>query len=602
MDIRTLVETVFNSTSKYRLLRKLGEGGMGVVYQAHDETLERDVAIKILLPEFTQKSEGRQRFIQEAKAIARLEHPNIVKIYEFNESEDLIYFVMPMLKGRSLSERLNERVQAGQRYTPKEVSDLLTKIASALDYAHKQKIVHRDIKPSNIMFGENGEPYIVDFGILKLTQDAETTSDFKTRIGGRPPGTLRYMSPEQLMMSPVEPASDQYSLAVTIYEMLTNRLPYKGVPTKGRTKSDLGYSIIKEEPLPLTQIDPQLPRKLTAVLAKALAKESQNRYPTVTAFAQAFEKAINVRTPDFKIPVIPMAFGAVILVSLVMIVAPLLMTGVGEPTDAPETEVVVVADETEAPSITPTASRTATPGRTPTEAAAITEDSTTQAVTEEESVTDQPTLLSSTTEDTEVEAIALVSSDITEEVSSTATPTETSSPSPTATETHTATATATDTPTDTDTPTNSPTPTKTNTPTVTPSATPTVTPSNTPTLTLTPTATSTPTPTPTPTPEIEPPDVLLGNMLEASRTFTSFDCVKYVESYNDLLVHVETETNEAIVEILTTFTDAAAVQDLYEECEGVDSQRYTLGTSAQRILSTVIRSIRDAQTELNALE
>jgi len=269
------------SLGRYHILEQLGEGGMATVYKAYDTRLERDVAVKVIRTEkLTLETMGRtlKRFEREAKALAKLTHPNIVPISDYGEHEGKPYLVMPYLPGGTLKQRL------GKPIPWQEALRLLLPVARALEYAHQQGVVHRDVKPSNILITASGEPMLTDFGIAKILLDSEETADLTgTGVGI---GTPEYMAPEQFQ-GKTGPQADIYALAVVLYEMLTGRKPY--------TADTPAAIIIRQatEPLPRPgQFAPDLPDMVEKVLFKALAKKSEDRYQGMAEFATALERLL----------------------------------------------------------------------------------------------------------------------------------------------------------------------------------------------------------------------------------------------------------------------------------------------------------------------
>jgi serine/threonine protein kinase len=264
----------------YELRDLYGAGGMGAVYRAYQRNLEREVAFKIIATQFAEDDEFIKRFAREAKLSASLEHPNIVPVYDFGAYHGMNFVVMRLLTGGTLAERV--RVKQGQLPTLGEVAILLKQVAGALDYAHSQRIIHRDIKPTNVMFDHLGTAYLVDFGIARLLQSKQT----QLTQEGAAVGTPSYMAPEQWMGNATSGAADQYALAVMIYELIAGRLPFL---------ADSAYTLMtkhtQEPPPPPKLFNPNLPDTITPVLMKALSKDAALRYPTVKAFAQAFEEA-----------------------------------------------------------------------------------------------------------------------------------------------------------------------------------------------------------------------------------------------------------------------------------------------------------------------
>jgi hypothetical protein len=275
---------------QYELQQLLGFGGMGVTYRAHQKSLERDVAVKVLGAALASESGYIERFYREAKTAASLEHGHIVPVYDYGVQGDISYVVMRLLPGGSLEDRIKQH-QENNQAPPSlgEVSVLLNQLASALDYAHARGVIHRDIKPANIMFDTQGTAYIVDFGIAKLM---ESTTSFTAT--GTPMGTPLFMPPEQWRSEDLTPAADQYALAVTVYSLLTGgQLPFEATTPYG-----MMHKHLNEDPIPPHERRPDIPPALNGVLARAMHKTPAERYPTVTAFAEAFKEAIVGQTGE----------------------------------------------------------------------------------------------------------------------------------------------------------------------------------------------------------------------------------------------------------------------------------------------------------------
>ncbi|MCU0497317.1 MAG: protein kinase [Anaerolineae bacterium] len=285
---------------QYQILELIGQGGMGAVYRAKQITLDVERAIKILPAEFAQHPDYTHRFTREAKTAAGLQHPNIVSVIDYGTYQGNSYLVMPLLSGGSLSDRLEQRLQ-GNHPLPSlsEVARLLTQIASALDYAHGRGVIHRDIKDSNIMFDDQGNAYIADFGIAKLMYAATRLTTTNMTIG-----TPAYMSPEQWQGgSGIEAPTDQYALGVLIYQLLSGEPPFQG-----DTPFQLMHKHLYQDPEPIQQLRDDVPEALQAILARAMAKDPDDRYPTVSAFADAFREAIHevgstAETQFFTMPI-----------------------------------------------------------------------------------------------------------------------------------------------------------------------------------------------------------------------------------------------------------------------------------------------------------
>ena len=259
---------------KYVIQAEIGRGGMGAVYRGYDPDLERPVAVKVLAPHLVWQREFVERFLREARAAARLKHPAIVTIYDVGQESGWYYFVMEYLEGQTLGEMIEQRGPLPLS----EVLTLLRPLAAALDYAHTQGIVHRDVKPDNIIVGSSGSAQLTDFGIARAAQETRMTST------GMIMGTLEYMSPEQAQGIKAEARSDQYSLAVVAYELLSGQVPFEADSTAG-----LLYKVA-HEPLPsIRELRPDLPADVGEVLSRALAKSPDERYATATDFVEALE-------------------------------------------------------------------------------------------------------------------------------------------------------------------------------------------------------------------------------------------------------------------------------------------------------------------------
>ena len=251
--------------SHYKIVEKLGEGGMGVVYKAEDVKLERSVALKFLASHLLEDEEGRERFLREAKAAAALDHNNICTVHEIDEADGQTFIAMAFIEGPSLKEKIEARPLKLE-----EALDVAAQTARGLQAAHKKDIVHRDIKPANLMLTEEGQVKIMDFGLAQLTDRTKLT---KT---GSSLGTPAYMSPEQTLGQKVDHRSDIWSLGVVLYEMVAGQLPFKG-----DVEAALAYSIVNEEPEPLTALRTGVGVELDRIVGKALAKDPDDRYQHV---------------------------------------------------------------------------------------------------------------------------------------------------------------------------------------------------------------------------------------------------------------------------------------------------------------------------------
>jgi serine/threonine protein kinase len=274
-----MANLIGQSLGRYHILEQLGEGGMATVYKAYDTRLERDVAVKIIRraafpPEQLERT--LKRFDREAKALAKLSHPNIVGVIDYGEYEDSPYLVMEYLPSGTLQQHL------GKPIPWQEAARLLLPVARAVQYAHTLGIVHRDIKPSNILITHSGEPMLSDFGIAKILENEEATNLTGTGFGI---GTPAYMAPEQ-WSGKVSPQSDQYSLGVVFYEMVTGRKPYVAdTPSAIMLKQ-------ASEPLPRPKsLVPGLPDSIEKILLKALARDPKDRYPDMAGLIDSLEHA-----------------------------------------------------------------------------------------------------------------------------------------------------------------------------------------------------------------------------------------------------------------------------------------------------------------------
>jgi serine/threonine protein kinase/Tfp pilus assembly protein PilF len=282
-------------SSRYKLDRELGRGGMATVYLANDLRHDRRVALKVLHPELS-SALGPDRFLREIKLAARLNHPHIVPLFDSGEAAGFLFYVMPVVEGESLRDRL---LRDGQ-IPMEEALQLVRGIASALDYAHRQNIVHRDIKPENVMLQE-GEAMVMDFGIAKAVSVA--AGDTLTQTGMMV-GTPAYVSPEQAAGdSVVDGRSDQYSLACVLYEMLSGRKPFVGATAQAVLSKRF------TEPVPsIRSVFAAVPEEVEVALGKALAKDATERFSTTMDFARALVAA-HLSTPDGS-PLTPSGAGA----------------------------------------------------------------------------------------------------------------------------------------------------------------------------------------------------------------------------------------------------------------------------------------------------
>jgi serine/threonine protein kinase len=262
---------------RYEIKSEIGRGGMATVYLAFDPRFKREVAVKVLPSEFLHNIEFRMRFEREAHAIASLEHPSIVPVYDFGEEHNQPFLVMCFMAGGSLAERIK------QGHIPfQEATRIIQVLAAGLDEAHENKIIHRDLKPANILFDKHGNPYLSDFGIAKLVEETGTLT------GSALIGTPAYMSPEQAKgEKEIDHRSDLYSLGVILFHMLAGRQPYEAT-----TPISVALKHISEAVPSVTALNAELPAEMDGVIRKAMAKDPMERYQSAGEFAAALESVL----------------------------------------------------------------------------------------------------------------------------------------------------------------------------------------------------------------------------------------------------------------------------------------------------------------------
>jgi len=301
----------------FRVLERIGRGGMGIVYRAEDKRLARMVALKLLPQELEKDGERRQRLMREARSAAAVSHPNVATVYEVGEDAGRTYIAMELVAGQTLRQRL----EAG-RLAPRDVARIATGIARALARAHESGIVHRDLKPDNVMIDRDGEPKVLDFGLAKLRDEAlaaaegeqASTATALTREGAVL-GTPGYMSPEQILGRPVDARADVFAFGVVLYEMATGVRPFRGTSTM-----EVAIQIERDEPERPSKVEPRLDRRIERVIDRCLAKKPEARFAggkellDALAGTEAANAGTSVRLSSGR-TLLAAALGAVVLVA-----------------------------------------------------------------------------------------------------------------------------------------------------------------------------------------------------------------------------------------------------------------------------------------------
>lgn len=277
---------------RYELVRVLGKGAMGLVYEGRDPNLDRRVAIKTIKVENLSDDEAAEyevRFRTEARSAARLQHPNIVSVYDSDRDGEIAYLVMEYVEGQDLKHHLDR----GQQYSLQEAATILNDLLGALDYAHRQNIVHRDIKPANLLIEASGRIKLTDFGVARIQDSGEAT-----RTKGTMVGTLKYMSPEQVQGLPSDARSDLFSAGVLLYQLLTATRPFDGAGD-----FEIIQKIVTQPAPPPSTVNPLLPMAIDEVVTRALAKSREERYQTAREFNEALQvAAVAAADPTVKPP------------------------------------------------------------------------------------------------------------------------------------------------------------------------------------------------------------------------------------------------------------------------------------------------------------
>jgi serine/threonine protein kinase len=269
-------KTIEHTLGQYQLLEQIGRGGTATVYKAYQPSLDRYVAVKVLPAYLALEPGFAARFEREARAVAKLDHPHILPVYDFGREGDLTYIVMKYVEAGALKERLGEPLDL------KTALEIIAQVGEALDYAHQEGVVHRDVKPSNVLMDRGSWALLTDFGLAKVAEASVGLT--KTGVGV---GTPAYMSPEQGQGIAVDGRSDVYSLGVMLYEMLTGRVPYEA-----ETPMAVAIKHITA-PLPSPrEVNPDIPEPVEQVVLKALAKDPADRYQSVGQMLEALRQAV----------------------------------------------------------------------------------------------------------------------------------------------------------------------------------------------------------------------------------------------------------------------------------------------------------------------
>lgn len=280
-----------NKLGRYDIIRVLGKGAMGLVYEARDPNLDRRVAIKTIKVENLSAeaaAEYEGRFRTEARSAARLQHPNIVSVYDSDRHGDMAFLVMEFIQGEDLKHHLD----AGRRYSLEESLGIVRDLLSALDYAHRQSIVHRDVKPANLLIEADGRVKLTDFGVARIQDSGEAT-----RTQGTMVGTLKYMSPEQVQGVPIDARADLFAVGVVLYQLLTGKRPFDG-----DTDFAIIQQIVNHTPVAPSTFSALLPPAIDAVVTRALAKKREDRFATAQEFSRALQLACEEASDPTIVP------------------------------------------------------------------------------------------------------------------------------------------------------------------------------------------------------------------------------------------------------------------------------------------------------------
>jgi serine/threonine-protein kinase len=281
------------SLGRYRIQGVLGKGAMGLVYDGLDPTLARRVAIKTILTSTLDEATAKHyamRFMREVRAVARLNHPNIVQVYDYGAEGELAYIVMEYIQGKELKDCFD----AKEQFALDAILRMMGELLDALDFAHEAGVIHRDVKPANVMVDAAGRVKLTDFGVARVSDETGEA----TRAGAMI-GTPAYMSPEQIQGQPIDRRSDIFSAGILFYQLLTGKKPFEG------TGWALAKKIVQDEPVPPSAVVP-VSRYVDRLVARALAKNAEQRYPSARAFGDALKRVAEGKPPEDPEATVPL--------------------------------------------------------------------------------------------------------------------------------------------------------------------------------------------------------------------------------------------------------------------------------------------------------
>jgi chitinase len=391
---------------QYEIIGQLGAGGMATVYHARQLNIKREVAIKVIKADLAANPDFIKRFEREAEAIASLSHPHILKLFDYGQEDNLVYLVMELLTGGTLE----KMIQSGPLPVEKTV-EIISQIASALDYAHQQGIVHRDLKPQNVLLDQQGNAFLSDFGIAKLVGATSALTQ-----SGAALGTPTYMSPEQWRGEDLDARADIYSLGVMLYEMLTGKVPFRG-----DTPLSMMYMHLHDKPTLIHGLRPDLPSGVDSVIEKALEKERESRFASAGDLVAALKAALDGKKPtELALPAaakpqrnMPVIIGVGVIATVLVIggiAAVLAGAGAAKPSPTPVPATSQPATQAVALVFTNTATNTATNAPSSTLTATSTKTSTASATADPTTAPSLPPSATSTNSPTPTTAPTLAPS------------------------------------------------------------------------------------------------------------------------------------------------------------------------------------------------